>query len=69
MTAFFEAVLLSTSPGSGIGAGIVWSGETQTADNASPYVESTVNKILAAKNGKNARAPKDADGFLDWLNR
>ena len=50
-------------------SGVVWSGETQTVDNASPYVESTVKKILAAKSGKIAQAPKDADGFLDWLNR
>jgi D-arabinose 5-phosphate isomerase GutQ len=69
MTAFFEAVFQSTSPSSSLGAGIVWSGETQTADNASPYVQSTVNKIIAAKKGKDAHAPKDADEFLDWLNR
>lgn len=39
-----------------------------TVSNASPYIEATVTKILAAKRGKNAAAPADKDQFLDWLN-
>lgn len=36
-------------------------------DNASPYNDETVAKILAAKRGQNADAPTDPDKFLDWL--
>lgn len=32
-------------------------------------IADTTRKILAAKNGKNASAPKDAKKFLEWLNR
>ncbi|HWX32132.1 MAG TPA: hypothetical protein VNZ53_32465 [Steroidobacteraceae bacterium] len=41
---------------------------TLAVDNATPYSEETVLKILAARDGKNASAPADKDKFLDWLN-
>jgi hypothetical protein len=40
-----------------------------TVDSATRYDPDTVAKILAAKDGRNARAPKDAKAFLDWLNK
>jgi hypothetical protein len=41
---------------------------TLTVDNQVAYNEATVQKILAARDGKNASAPADKDKFIDWLN-
>ena len=42
---------------------------TTAVDTASPYDPQTVGKILAAKRGADARAPKGEQAFIDWLNR
>ena len=47
-----------------------WSNKSflTTIDNAATIEQSEQN-ILSAKRGKNARAPKNAAKFLDWLNK
>jgi hypothetical protein len=39
------------------------------SESEADRIADTTSKILAAKNGRNASAPKDAKKFLDWLNR
>jgi hypothetical protein len=69
MSAFCETVQSNSASAQSGGVRTFWSATESTvaADNA--HIEETTANILAAKRGGNARAPKDASKFLDWLNK